>query len=428
MGFAAELAGVLLPYIEEQRRESEALSASKDRDARVRYRDAPQVIVPNRGGVDVVRLLGRLTRFRRADGPYPVAPDVPVLGRWLTFLADRAEFPGSALLLPLTGLLAEQWATGQSPAEDANLATLLAWIDPPRGMSGLEAAADAEDSRRFPPAGPSTDAAFDNDVLADVLAAHEDACRHGDEGDHLRTLTELTSALEARLTPVWEMVWRGIALLRAVPEAAGCEARWADDRDRFTELDGHIAAGGPPQPRRDHAVTAARRLADMERALAAYQAQQAIDDPYVLAERRTTGEAFGGTVEAAEPDRIEVSDRGRELLRPRFTVRTDDPLRIPYKTKLVDPARPKQRVEIVSIVRDGAGSLVELEVVEGMGTVRKPVGGSVPEVGETVRYTPPYAYRGTPEFPTPETTPWTHGRPPHTAPPDEASAHEEWGT
>ena len=55
----------------------------------------------------------------RPTGPTPSIPSVPVLGRWLTFLADRADHPGAALLADLTSLLAEHWATGQSPLEDA---------------------------------------------------------------------------------------------------------------------------------------------------------------------------------------------------------------------------------------------------------------------------------------------------------------------
>ena len=71
----------------------------------------------------------------------------------------------------MTAALADHWATGQSATEDANLAALLGWIDPPDGMTGPAAARAAEDPVRCPPAGPVTDPTFDNEVLAPILQA-----------------------------------------------------------------------------------------------------------------------------------------------------------------------------------------------------------------------------------------------------------------
>ena len=117
--------------------------------------DAPQLLVPNPNAAAFLRLLGRSTRLRRTDGEYAVRPTVPLLGRWLTHYAERAEVPGSVLLLPMTTALAEHWATGQSDLEDANLAALLGWIDPADGLTGQQAARLAEDPVRCPPAGRS---------------------------------------------------------------------------------------------------------------------------------------------------------------------------------------------------------------------------------------------------------------------------------
>src|SRR5213075_1020530 len=111
------------------------------------------------------------TRFRRTEGEYAVPPAVPELGRWLTFLGERAEHPGSCLLLAATDVLGAHWATGQSAVEDQNLAALLGWIDPPAGLTGAAAAAAAEDPVAWPPAGPATDPTFDNEVLAPLIRA-----------------------------------------------------------------------------------------------------------------------------------------------------------------------------------------------------------------------------------------------------------------
>jgi hypothetical protein len=169
--FVATLAEILLSYVNSCMRTVEQTPGGRGRDARLRYVDAPQVLVPNGGGIEFLRLLGRSTRFRRTYGPNPVPRSVPLFGQWLTFFRDRADHAGSALLLAVTEVLTAHWATGQSGLEDANLAALVGWIAPSGGMGGAEAAVLAEDPVRWPPAGPSTDPTFDNEILAPALAA-----------------------------------------------------------------------------------------------------------------------------------------------------------------------------------------------------------------------------------------------------------------
>src|SRR5690606_3995796 len=147
----------------------ETVRTERSRETRERFVAAPQILVPNRGGIGFVRLFGRSTRFRRTTGEYAVDPSVPVLGQWLTFFAERTEHPGSCMLLAATDALALHWATGQSAVEDQNLASLVGWISPPAGLSGPEAAALAEDPVECPPAGPATDPSFDNEVLAPLI-------------------------------------------------------------------------------------------------------------------------------------------------------------------------------------------------------------------------------------------------------------------
>jgi hypothetical protein len=76
--FAAELADILLPYVDS------FAADDTERPEGPRSVDAPQLLVPNPGGVEFVRLFGRSTRFRRTQGEYAVQQSVPVLGRWLT--------------------------------------------------------------------------------------------------------------------------------------------------------------------------------------------------------------------------------------------------------------------------------------------------------------------------------------------------------
>src|SRR5581483_6501951 len=126
--FLADLARIVVGYIEARRGETEVVEATRNHEEWERQLDAPQLIVPNPGGIDALRLLGRSARFRSSQGPYPVDPLVPVLGRYLTWFAeDRAPTAGSSVCLALTDVLAAHWATGQSALEDRHLAALLAW-------------------------------------------------------------------------------------------------------------------------------------------------------------------------------------------------------------------------------------------------------------------------------------------------------------
>ncbi len=450
--FAAELASVIVPYVEGFAATTEQVPAERG-ETRARSLDAPQLVLPNRAGIAFTRLLGRSTRFRRPDGDHPVDPAVPVLGRWLSFLTERAEHPGSCLMLAATEALSLHWASGQSELEDLNLATLLAWIDPPPGVGGAAAAAVGEDPLASPPAGPVTDPGFDNDVLApliDAFARTTEAARSESgasaELGHAavrRARSALERALTGQLLPTWQLVWRALELLRELPAGDHVARRWEADRDAFTGYAAYLRDGGLPQPRRDGAVAAARRLNWLERAQASFAAQRAFDDPLVMAEYRMTGEAFAGQVVAADPGRVSEGAK-RRVLRPWITVATADPVLVMPGTVVTSPARRGQKAQVISVTAavapgpvhpvmleagNGASgpALVALELSGGMGRGLVAPPGSVPEPGERVCYSTLTAdYLPIAEFPPPEQTPWTHGGPPAPYEPDDEDAAEDW--
>ncbi|MEU0742590.1 hypothetical protein [Streptomyces sp. NPDC006134] len=446
--FLAELADVVLPYVESYADAVEAAERTEtdpETGKRVKVEtelcaDAAQLVVPSRAGIDFVRLLGRSMRFRRTaeqdpEAPYPAPPRVPLLGRWLTHYGERARVPGSSLLLAMTDLLARHWASGQSSLEDQHLGALLAWIDPPEGMSGAEAALRAEHARDAagqllcPPAGPATDPAFDNRLLAPAIERYDRArtalaaAEDGLEADErLGAVTaaerEIRALVESRTRPTWDAVWRGLDLLRTLPPGAHVEERWTRDRWSFTGHRDRIAAGEPPQPRRDDAVTAANKLATREREQARLEAQEALDDPLVMAGRRLAGEAFAGEV----TDVVMAYGEGkRPSPRPLVTVRTDDRPQLGERTKVYRSlgGRP-QAAEFVEFVEfagydgQGEGSVgVVLRIVDKMGRGKEPEAGSVPEKGDRVCFTLfEHEQRGGAKLPDPEQTPWTHGGPP----------------
>ncbi|WP_333775404.1 hypothetical protein [Streptomyces sp. IBSBF 3136] len=453
--FLAELADVVLPYIDSYARDVEAAERTEtdpETGKRVKVEvelcaDAPQLIVPSRAGLDFVRLLGRSMRFRRTaeqdpEAPHPAPPHVPLLGRWLTHYGERARVPGSSLLVSLTDLLSRHWATGQSGLEDQHLGALLAWIDAPpvtvvpgqrdaggagRGTGAeaarrAELARDAEGQLLCPPAGPATDPAFDNKLLAPAierydrartaLASAEDALA---ADDRLAALTDaeqrIRDLVASRTRPTWDAVWRGLDLLRTLPEGGHVEERWTRDRWSFTGHRDRVLAGEPPQPRRDDAVTAANKLATREREQARLEAQEALDDPLVMAERRLAGEAFAGEV-------IDVvmaySEGKRPSPRPLVTVRTDDRPHLAERAKVYRSlgGRP-QAAEFAGHAGAPEDGLLVLRIVDKMGRGKEPEAGSVPEKGDAVCFTLfEHEQRGGAKLPDPEETPWTHGGPP----------------
>ncbi|WP_030185632.1 hypothetical protein [Streptomyces sp. NRRL S-813] len=453
--FLAELADVILPYIDSYADTVEAAERSEtdpETGKRVKVEvelcaDAPQLIVPSRAGIDFVRLLGRSMRFRRTaeqdpEAPHPAPPRVPLLGRWLTHFGERARVPGSSLLLALSDVLARHWTTGQSSLEDQHLGALLAWIAPPEGVSGAEAALRAELARdaagqlECPPAGPATDPAFDNKLLAPAierydrartaLAAAEDGLEADDRLGALTAAEQHIRALVEQCTrPTWEKVWDGLDLLRTLPEGAHVAERWTRDRWSFTGHRDRVLAGEPPQPRRDDAVTAANKLATREREQARLDAQEALDDPLVMAGRRLAGEAFAGEVTDVA---MAYSEGRRPSPRPLVTVRTDDRPHLGERARAYRSLGGKpQSAEFVGFAEDGApeeggpeadgpeagGSLIVLRILDKMGRGKEPEAGSVPEKGDHLCFTLfEHEQRGGAKLPDPEQTPWTHGGPP----------------
>jgi hypothetical protein len=67
------------------------------------------------------------------------------------------------------------------------------------------------------------------------------------------------------------------------------------------------------------------------------------------------------------PSRTTTTAACRTILRPRFTVRTGDPVRIEPGRVMICPTRPSQRVQIVDLSRAGTDAEVILEVILGMG-------------------------------------------------------------
>ncbi|MGW7580914.1 hypothetical protein ACWGKU_25305 [Kitasatospora sp. NPDC054768] len=422
--FVEELAALMLPYVEGCQTEAETYTVGRGEKAEEheRFCRAPQLLVPNGEGIAYVRRLGRLTRLRSADGPHAVHPDVPTLGKWLTWFEGRAEFPGSSAMLAVSRVLTAHWATGQSSAEDSHLAALVAWIDPPEGRTGAETAREAENPLVWPPAGPATDTGFDA-VLDDLLTRFAEA-----EGRVRERLGErIDRALCDQLRPTWDLVWRGVGLARALPEGGHVEERWTSDRRRFSDYAAYLEEHGHPQGKRDRAVGAARRLGMLEDDTSRYQTQRAYDDPLVMAEYELSGEAFSGTVVARDESRF-VPGAKSPRWRPTITVRSERLVRLTVGTKVTSPGRLRQPAAIIDLTPHEGVHLVTVELSGGFANQRKPPApeATLAEIGETVTYTTLGVDSRPAKLPAEENTPWTHGGPPVPYEPTDQDAEEEW--
>ncbi|MGW6687751.1 hypothetical protein [Streptomyces sp. NPDC054961] len=432
--FLAELAGYVVPYIDGYADEVELVERNEtDPETGLKATaelclDAPQLIVPSRAGIEFVRLLGRSMRFRRTaeedpENPYPAPARVPLLGRWFTHLAERSRVPGSSMLLSATDLLSRHWATGQSNLEDQHLGALLAWIDPPEGECGAAWALRAELGRGgdgqllVPPAGPATDPAFDNKLLAPAIAKYDAARTAGPaDGEARRSAERVVRRLvEDQMRDTWDATWRAIGLLRELPAGERTVDRWTGDRWSYSAHRDRVRSGEAPQPRRDDAVTAAAKLAAREREQVKLDAHEALDDPLVMAGRRHAGEAFAGEVVDVV---MEWTDAKRPSPRPLVTVATADRPQLtaggegggqgPKVYRSLD-GRP-QSARFVRWEEDGR---LVLRLLDKMGRGREPEAGSVPEKGDRMCWTLfEHDARGGPKLPDPEQTPWTHGGPP----------------
>ncbi|RZD77657.1 hypothetical protein [Streptomyces albidoflavus] len=424
--FAADLGRVVMDYINSYRQDR------RGEGERSQYTNVPQIIVPNQGGINALADLGRMCRFRSTTGAHAVPEVVPEFGMWLTFLVDTAEMTGTSMLLPLTTMLTEHWATGQSTLEDQNLASLMAWISPPRGVSIAQALEEAENPDVCPPAGPSTSPEFDNRDLAPAIKRFDTAHALGDPHRLAMARTELSELIAGQVKPTWRLMWSAISILRSVPEAPQTTRRHDRDCQLFTSHSDYRDAGGLPQRKRDTAVSAARRLSKLERALSDFEAAMAFDDPFVLADRRSGGEAFAGPVVASQPHRTATTAKNTTVPRPWATIRTTDPLRLAAGTKLISPTMQKgHKAVVVSTIPDGDATLVTVEITAGMGRARTPKPGSVPDPGQHVAYLPDPGWRPNPSFPDSDHTPWTHSATPDRPDTDSAvpenAAAEEWG-
>jgi hypothetical protein len=362
-----------------------------------RARTAPQVVVANAATVEMLGRLGRRLAYLPTTGPRPAEEALVRLGRHLRFLWDRWAVPGQQLLVALTDLLNAHWVTPQSPLERQSLAALDAYIDPPAGEHGFEAATRAEQHS----VGPVPDC--DEDERLQPLVERFNEQRGGSTDP--RVVGPLLGPIEDHYRPLvrhtWELLWRCRDREAAFREAPSVVRRWDEDREAYTAHIDWLARGGLRRTRQTPRQ-AARTLRSLEEASRLVEAEEACDDPLRMIPSLLQNKAVRGRVVTVDPEHRERAST-RLVRRPLVTLHSPDPCLMPAGKELWWTRQPGGREFVVHAIgpAPGGGSLVTLKLMTGS------AGTGLPGVGSEACFSVHTTKAGY-FVQLPREDPWTH--------------------
>jgi hypothetical protein len=397
LAFAAllEFARWFNPRFEAHAADREALQRGDY--AFTRARTAPQVVVANVATVEMLGRLGRRLAYLPTTGPQPADEALVRLGRHMRFLWGHWATPGQQLLVSLADLLNDHWATALSPLECASLATVDAYIDPPAGEHGFDAAARAE----MRPVGPVPDG--DDDERLYPLVERFNKARTGGATpsavrrplglieDHYRPLVQRT----------WGLLWRCRDREAAYAEAPSVARRWEEDRDAYTRHMDWMARGGLRRTRQTPRQ-AAMTLRNFEEAKRLLEAEEACDDPLRMVPYILENKAIRGRVVAVDHDHRELASRSM-VRRPLVTLLSPDPCLIPVGKELWWVEQPNGREFVVQGIQPSptGGCRVTLKLMTSSGAT------GLPDVGNQACFS---IHTTAPGWLVnlPRTEPWTH--------------------
>lgn len=367
-----------------------------DKRTITRARTAPQVVVANLATAEMLGRLGRRLAYLPTDGRRPADPALVRLGRHLQFLGRHVLFPGQQLLVPMTELLSDHYATGLSAQEQMALPALDAYIEPPEGEHGFDAAVRAERLSIGPV--PTEE---DDTLLEPLIQALHDARQGSTAPAVLRPLlAPIVAHFQPRLADTWELLWRCRDREAAKEEAPSVARRWEEDRQAYTNHIDWVVGQDGRRKTRQTTRQAATTLRNLEAAQARLLAEEACDDPVRMLPYLLANKAVKGEVVWADPNHKEVAAVNR-VRRPLVTLLSPDPCLMPAGKELWWDRHPTGKPWVVEAIAPdpSGGTRVTLKLTTGS--------GAVPAVGEEVCFSihnkiAPYR----PELP--EAVPWTH--------------------
>jgi hypothetical protein len=356
---------------------------------------APQVVVANGASAEMLGRLGRRLAYLPTDGPHPADPALVRLGRHLQFLDRHRARSGQQLLVALTDLLNDHWTTGLSQPEAQSLAALDAWIEPPPGEHGFDAAARAE----LVPCGPLP-AGEDDERLEPLMKAFNDARGRSTVPAVVRPLL---GSIEAHYRPLCERAWRLLWRCRdrelRVREARSVRRRWEEDCAAYAFHMQWLARNGLRRTRQTPRQ-AAWTLRTLEEAGRLLEAEEVCDDPLRQVPALLDNRAVRGRVLRVDAGHREMAT-SRMVKRPLVTLLSPEPCRMPVGKELWWTEQPTGQPFVVQSVRPvPGGTEVALKLLTSAASTLPAVGGE----GVFSVYTTEGRWFGK----LPEEDPWTH--------------------
>lgn len=310
----------------------------------------PRVWLPHRNALETLDVLGhRYERNRSAS------PDLQQMGKICRLIARESRHEGQQAVAIASEVLLSHVATGQSPAEDAHLGALLAWINPPQGRTAAEA---AQERALDPAAGILANRPGRRDDERVEVLRREWKRAHGDRREHLENT--IRRILDAAATDEWALLQEAHAAFWALPLRPG-QLQECDEGSKERMTWG--IANGPTQPR--NPVPRIREMTALEHSQSSAQRARLLGDPVLRAEARTRGRAILGAVARVEQPRYNFNPCWMTLLVPQreLRFRRDDAVVLVGSTVTA-------RVDSVTYDPTTGGSLVRLEITKGVRSIQ----------------------------------------------------------
>src|SRR5262249_49670236 len=219
-----------------------------------------------------------------------------------------------------------------------------AFIDPPDGVHGFDAAARAEDSSVGP-----VPAAEDDERLAPLVERFNKL-----RGDRTASpvVKPLLGPIEDHYRPLvrgaWDLLWRCRDREAKFTEAPSVGRRWVKDREAYTAHMDWMARNGLRRTRQTPRQ-AAMTLRELEEAQRLLDAEEACDDPLRMIPYVLQHQAVRGRVVDVDLDHRELATK-RMVPRPLITLHSADPCVMPLGKELWWSEQPGGREYVVHAI------------------------------------------------------------------------------
>lgn len=212
--------------------------------------------------------------------------------------------------------------------------------------------------------------------------------------------------VEPVLTAAWDATQHALDIMRAIPPASSVPQRWDNDLREWGAYCRRAQRGIPTFSRRHSPLMAARRLETWSKALESLEADEAFDDPMVMAAFDADGQCLFGKASVVDADNHEIKPGNIKASKvPLVTLELDTSTRLLPGTVLVWTADRRVEAHVRSVPPAG---LVGEVVVAIMGGHKN--GTRLPRPGDSTSFVTlkPFQGRSPGE---PSDVPWTHRGP-----------------